>query len=64
MYLMTRAGSRVRFEYKSKLPGKDTDYYGGIRKNREKCRRLLDDVKKQILFLRRTLQGKELSSVS
>ena len=63
-YLMTREGSRVRFEYKGKLLGKDINYYDDIRKNRGKYRKLLGDVKKQILFLRRTLKGKELRCVS
>lgn len=63
-YLMTREGSRVRFEYKGKLFGKDVKYFDEIKKNREKYRKLLGSVKKQILFLRRTLKGKELRSVS
>lgn len=34
-YLMTREGSRVRFEYKGKLFGKDVKYYDEIKKNRK-----------------------------
>jgi len=63
-YLMKREGSRVRFEYKGKLLGKDIKYYDEIRKKREKYRKLLGNVNKQLLFLRRTLKGKELRSVS
>ncbi len=62
-YLMTRKGSRVRFEYKGKLYSRDIKYYDGIKKSREKYRKLLGNVKKRILFLRRTLKGKELRSV-
>jgi len=63
-YLMTREGSKVRFEYKGKLPGNQLKYYDGVKKDRAKYRKLLTDVKKQIAFLRRTLNGKELRTVS
>jgi hypothetical protein len=62
-YLMTREGNKVRFEYKGKLLGKDVTYYDNIRKDREKYRKLLGDVKKEIAFLRRTLKGRELRAV-
>ncbi len=63
-YLMMREGSKVRFEYKGKLFGKEIKYYDDVKKGRAKYRKLLTDVKKQIAFLRRTLQGKELRAVS
>jgi hypothetical protein len=63
-YLMTREGSKVRFEYKGKLLGNEINYYDGVKNDRAKYRKLLTDVKKQIVFLRRTLNGKELRAVS
>jgi hypothetical protein len=63
-YLMTREGSKVRFEYKGKLLGNEIKYYDGVKKDRAKYRKLLGEVKKQVAFLQRTLKGKELRAVS
>lgn len=63
-YLMMREGSKVRFEYKGKLFGKEIARFDEIKKDRAKYRKLLTDVKKQIAFLRRTLKGRELRAVS
>ena len=63
-YLIMREGSKVRFEYKGKLFGKEIAHFDEIKEDRAKYRRLLTDVKKQIAFLRRTLKGKELREVS
>ena len=63
-YLMTREGSKVRFEYKGKLFGKEIARFDEIKKERTKYRRLLIDVKRQIAFLRRTLRDRELRAVS
>jgi ribosomal protein S3 len=63
-YLMMRKGSKVRFEYKGKLFGKEIAHFDEVKKDRVKYRRLLEDVKKQIAFLRRTLSCRELRAVS
>ncbi len=63
-YLMTRAGNKVRFEYKGKLFARDVKYYDDAKKDRAKYRKLLMDVKKRITFLRKTLKGKELRAVT
>jgi hypothetical protein len=63
-YLMMREGSKVRFEYKGKLLGKEIKFYDVVKKDRAKYRKLLGDVKKQIAFLQRTLNSKELRAVS
>jgi hypothetical protein len=63
-YLMMREGSKVRFEYKGKLFGKDIAHFDEVKKDRAKYRKLLGEVKKQIAFIRRTLKGKELRAVS
>jgi hypothetical protein len=60
---MTREGSKVRFEYKGKLLGKEITYFDQVKKDRAKYRKLLGDIKKQIAFLRRTLKGRELRRV-
>ena len=63
-YVMMREGSKVRFEYKGKLLGKEIKYFDEVKKDRAKYRKLLTDVNKQVAFLRKTLRGKELRSVS
>jgi len=63
-YLMMREGSKVRFEYKGKLYAGEIKYFDQVKKDRAKYRKLLEDVKKQVSFLRRALRGKELRTVS
>lgn len=63
-YLMTREGTKVRFEYKGKLFAGEIKHFDEVKKDRAKYRKLLGEVKKRIAFLRRTLKGKELRSVS
>jgi hypothetical protein len=63
-YLMMREGSKVRFDYKGKVSGKEIKRYDDAKKDRARYRKLLGDVKKQVSFLRRALRGKELRAVS
>jgi hypothetical protein len=63
-YLMTREDGKVRFEYKGKLFGKDIRYHEAVKKDRARFRKLLGDVKKRVAFIRRTLRGQELRSLS
>jgi hypothetical protein len=59
-YLMMREGNKVRFEYKGKLYAGEIKHFDEVKKDRAKYRKLLTDIKKQIAFLRRMLNGKEL----
>jgi len=62
-YLMSREKSKVRFEYKGKVLGKDIKYYDEVKKDRVRYRQLLAEVKKRIAFIKKTLRGKELRAV-
>lgn len=63
-YLMSREGSKVRFEYKGKPPKDEIKKYDEAKRLRAKYRKLLAEVKKQISFLERALRGKEIRSLS
>lgn len=63
-YLMMREGEKVRFEYKGKVSGKEIKRYEDAKRDRARYRKLLSDVKKQVVFLRRALRGRELRAVS
>lgn len=58
-YLIVRQKGKVRFVYKGKLNKEEVAKYLQAKEMRAKYRRLLSKVKKQILFLKRSLRGKE-----
>ena len=58
-YLQVRENGKGRFIYKGKLPDKEIQKYQEAKEYRAKYRKLLSQVKKQIVFLRKTLRGKE-----
>jgi hypothetical protein len=58
-YLVKRAGKKVKYIYKGKLPEQEVKKFGQIKIMRAKYRNLLSRVKKQISYLRGALRGKE-----
>ena len=58
-YLVTRVGKKLKYAYKGKLSDEKKKEYQGIKNEREKYRKLLSQVNKQIKYLRGTLRGKE-----
>jgi hypothetical protein len=58
-YLVKRAGRKVKYTYKGKLPEQEVKKYGQVKIMRAKYRNLLSRVKKQIRYLRGALRGKE-----
>jgi len=58
-YLAKRQGSRVVFLYKGKLSPKEIEHYQSAMSSRKKYRKLLSDVKNQIIFLKRALHERK-----
>ena len=58
-YLVQRVRGKVEFVYKGKVPGEEVKRYKEVKEQRAKYRKLLSQVKKQIVFLRSTLRGKQ-----
>ena len=58
-YLVKRAGKKVKYIYKGKVPEQEIKKYAEAKQMRAKYRNLLSQVKKQIRFLRGALRGKE-----
>jgi hypothetical protein len=59
-YVLLREKGKVRFIYKGKKVSEDeVARYSEAKKYRAKYKKLLSQVKKQIVFLRRSLRGKE-----
>jgi len=58
-YLVQRQGRKVKYKYLGKLSIDQIHKYEEARKYRDKYRKLLSKVKKQIKFLRSALRGKE-----
>jgi hypothetical protein len=58
-YIMSRQKGKVKSVYKGKMDKVEIAKYGQIKKDKAKYRNLLSKVKKQIVFLRKALRGKE-----
>lgn len=58
-YLVSREKGKVKYIYKGKLSYSVIKKYKEAKKDRAKYRNLLVKVKKQEIFLRRALRGKE-----
>ncbi len=58
-YLAIRKGSKVEYIYKGKISEELKQKYNEAKKMRAKYRNLLSKLKKQILFIKGTLRGKE-----
>ncbi|MGB6867067.1 MAG: hypothetical protein WBE11_15380 [Candidatus Aminicenantaceae bacterium] len=63
-YLAVRQGSKVNFIYKGKLSEDDKKDLLEVKEMRAKYRKLLSQSNKQVSFLKRVLNGKDLRSVS
>ena len=57
-YVEVREGEKVRFIYKGKLSKADIKKFNEVKAYREKHKKILSDIKKQIKFLRSILRGK------
>jgi hypothetical protein len=62
-YLLSREKGKVRFEYKGKLLGNDIKYYDTVKKDRARYRELLAEIRKRVVFIKKTLRGRELRKV-
>lgn len=58
-YLVSKKEGKLIYKYKGKLSSDEIKKYEDAKKRRAKYTRLLNQVKKQILFLRKSLRGKE-----
>lgn len=61
-YLIYREGGKVKFLYKGKLSQEEVAKYEEIKKIRAKYKKLLSEVRKQIRFLKRALNAREISN--
>lgn len=62
-YLMFRENGKVKFVYKGKLSKEKIDEFEKAKLTRVKYRKLLADIKKQISFLKKALNAKEIRSI-
>lgn len=58
-YLVRRVRGKVEFLYKGRVPDEEIKKYKDAKERRAKYRKLLSQVKKQIVFLRSALRGKQ-----
>mgnify|MGYP001598507515 CR=1 FL=1 len=58
-YLISRKDKKVSFAYKGKLSEAEIRKYKEIKDNRARYKKLLSQIKRQVLFLRKGLRGKE-----
>lgn len=58
-YLVGRKNGKLVYKYKGKLSKDNIKKYEDAKKQRAKYTKLLNQVKKQIKFLKRSLRGKE-----
>lgn len=58
-YLVSKKSGKLVYKYKGKSSGAEIKKYKDAKKQRAKYTKLLNQVKKQIKFLRRSLRGKE-----
>jgi len=63
-YLAVREGKKVKFIYKGKISEEEKKKYIEAKKLRAKYRKLLSQLNKQIAFLKKALNGKEIRSLS
>lgn len=63
-YLAVRESDRVKFIYKGKISEEEKNKYIEAKKLRAKYRKLLSQLKKQIVFLKKALSGKAIRSLS
>ena len=63
-YLAVPKGSKVNFIYKGKLSDEEKKNFSEVKEMRDKYRKLLSQSKKQISFLKKVLNGKDLRSLS
>ncbi len=63
-YLAVREGKKVKFIYKGKISEEEIKRYMEVKKLRAKYRKLLSQLNKQIAFLKKALNGKEIRSLS
>lgn len=62
-YLMMRDKGKVKFIYKGKISEEEINKYEDAKKMRAKYRELLSQIKKQITFLRKALNAKEIRTL-
>lgn len=58
-YLVSKKNGKLIYKYKGKISIEESKKYEDAKKQRAKYTKLLNQVKKQIKFLRRSLRGKE-----
>lgn len=58
-YLVSKKKGKLIYKYKGKISSEEIKKYEMAKKQRAKYIKLLNQVKKQIKFLRRSLRGKE-----
>ena len=63
-YLAVRHGPRVKFLYKGRLSVPAQQPYRRAQRRRQQYRKLLSQVKQQVVFLRRALRGRAVRAVS
>jgi len=63
-YLAIRKGNKVRFIYKGKISEEEKKKYREAKELRAKYRKLLSQLKKQIVFLKKALNRKAIQSLS
>lgn len=63
-YLAIRESKKVKFIYKGKISEEEKRRHIEAKKLRAKYRKLLSQLNKQIAFLKKTIKGKELRSLS
>ncbi|MDH5415537.1 MAG: hypothetical protein OEW87_15480 [Flavobacteriaceae bacterium] len=63
-YLAVRESKKVKFIYKGKISEEEKKKYIAAKKLRAKYRKLLSQLNKQIAFLKKALNGKEIRSLS
>lgn len=62
-YLMMREKGKVKFIYKGKISEEEINKYEDAKKMRAKYRELLSQIKKQITFLKKALNAKEIRTL-
>lgn len=59
LYVVKRAGGKLRYDYKGRLSGKESQKQSLAKEKRVRYRHLLSRVKRQIRYLKGALRGKE-----
>jgi hypothetical protein len=63
-YLAVRESNKVKFIYKGKISEEEKKSYVEAKELRAKYRKLISGLNKQIAFLKKALNGKEIRSLS